>query len=112
MKKYLEQRLSHGAPRQTPLAVFVTCDAHLPGVIKAVSACGLHMPEQIVIAGFDDSDLAAHAGVMVIDQPRTQIGFQAVKRLLALMRNPGLPPQQLSLKPRLLLPNTTGEIAE
>jgi LacI family transcriptional regulator len=103
MKKFFAQRASDDAARQTPLAVFVTCDAHLPGVIKAVQESGLRVPEQIAIAGFSDSDLAEHAGVTVISQPRELIGYQAVKRLLALMKNPALPLQHISLNPRMLV---------
>jgi DNA-binding LacI/PurR family transcriptional regulator len=103
MKDLCAQQLSRDAARQGPVAVLVTCDTHLPGVIKAVQECGLHMHEQIAIAGFDDSALAEHAGVLVVDQPKMQVGLQAVKRLLALMKNPALPVQHLSLKPRLLV---------
>jgi DNA-binding LacI/PurR family transcriptional regulator len=103
MKAFLTHQVSQNSARKSPLAVFVTCDAHLPGVIKAVQESELRMPEQIVIVGFDDNELAEHAGVMVVDQPKLQIGFQAVKRLLALMKNPALPVQHISLKPRLVV---------
>ncbi len=109
MKEFCAHLLCRDAARQVPMAVFVTCDAHLPGVIKAVQESELRMPEQIAIAGFNDSELAEHAGVLVVDQQKKQIGLQAVKRLLALMKNPDLPLEHLSLKPRLLVRQNDNE---
>lgn len=104
MKTFLAQQVHEGRA-STPLALFVTCDALVRGAISAVQEAGLRLPQEAAIVAFNDSELAEHSGVMIVRQPLAEIGYQAVKRMLVLMKHPGLPPQQVMVKPELRVQN-------
>lgn len=100
MKTFLAQQVQEGRA-STPLALFVTCDSLVRGALSAVQNAGLSLPQDVAIVAFRDSELAEHSGVMIVRQPQAEIGYQAVKRMLALMKHPGSPPQQVTVKPQL-----------
>ncbi len=108
MKHFLNQYLQHRDASRQPLAVFVTCDHHSLGAIKAVQDAGLRIPDDIALIGFDDCDITQHAGFIIVRQPKSEIGHYAVKRMLALLQNPSLPQQHLSLTPQLLVGQNDG----
>lgn len=104
MQTFLAQQVREGRA-SAPLALFVTCDALVRGAISAVHDAGLRLPQEAAIVAFHDSELAEeHSGLMIVQQPMAEIGYQAVKRMLALMKHPASPPQQLRIKPQLQAP--------
>ena len=58
------------------------------GAIAVLSEHGVRIPQDIAIAGFDDIDVAAYTipPLTTLQQPRRQMGKQAMQRLLALIR--------------------------
>lgn len=80
--------LAENARRPLPTAVFCANDAVAFGCMEALSAAGLRVPDDISVAGFDDT-LAARACVpqlSTVRQPLRQMGGRAVELLLDLAR--------------------------
>ena len=72
-----------------PTAVFCANDGVAFGCMEALSAVGIRVPEDISVAGFDDT-LAARACVpqlSTVRQPLRQMGGRAVELLLDLARD-------------------------
>ena len=57
-------------------------------LLEVYARNGIKVPEQVSIVSFDNSDLAAvgHPGLTSIDYPAGEIGAEAARRLLALIR--------------------------
>lgn len=70
-----------------PSAVIAANDVSALGVMDAVAAAGLRVPEDISVVGFDDIPLAARVAPALtsIRQPIAEIGVRAVEVLLAVL---------------------------
>lgn len=88
---------------ERPTAVFITSDIQAIGAMKAVRESGLRIPEDIVLVGFDDIELAAYVGLTTVRQPMFQMGKQGVERLIALMETPDLPRQHVRIETQLIV---------
>jgi LacI family transcriptional regulator len=68
-----------------PSAVFASNDAMALGVLKSATMLGLNVPDDLSIAGFDDSALATVTwpDLTTIHQPVEEMGEMAAKKLLA-----------------------------
>lgn len=77
MKKLLDDR-----PNLT--AVFAANDAMAFGAIHAIFDCGLHVPQDISVIGFDNVDLSSivRPPLTTIHQPKYEMGHAAVEVLL------------------------------
>lgn len=77
------QWLARPADRR-PTAVFLASDAMACGFIAEVQRCGLVVPRDISVIGFDDIELVSHIWppLTTIRQPRGLIGRTAAERLL------------------------------
>ncbi len=73
-----------GLPRR-PRAVFCANDLLALGVLQAVFAAGIRVPEQMAIVGYDDIEFAAAAAVPLtsVRRPAWQIGATAAELLIA-----------------------------
>jgi len=69
-------------------AVFAANDAVAFGVLKAAIECGVRIPEDVSLIGFDNVDLAAivHPPLTTIHQSKYEIGQAAVNILLRLAK--------------------------
>jgi DNA-binding LacI/PurR family transcriptional regulator len=103
MKDFIERRLQNGETYDLPLAVFVTGDWQMLGAIRAVQQAGWRIPDDVTLIGFDDGALAEHAGLMSVRLPKREMGYQAAKRLLAILDDPDSSPQHVSLQPELVV---------
>lgn len=95
---------------QRPTAILGVNDLMAVGAMQAAGECGLAVPGQVSIAGFDDIDLAAH-----LSPPLTtarlhaeEKGRQAVQLLLERLDNPDLPLRHVDLKCELMVRQSTG----
>ena len=77
-----------------PTAVFAANDDMASGVIFEAHERGLRVPDDLSVAGFDDTLLAPHIwpGLTTIRQPIAELGEQATERLLAHIRGTGADP--------------------
>lgn len=90
--------LEHGVD-----AVFAANDRMAAGAIAAVRRAGLRVPEDIAIAGFDDSGLAAthEPQITTVRQPWEQISAQMVSALLQVIA--GAEPRDIILDTELVV---------
>jgi DNA-binding LacI/PurR family transcriptional regulator len=85
---------------EPPSAIFAASDTQALGVLAAAERCGLAVPRQLSVIGFDDIESAALLGLSTVRQPLGDSGAQGARRLCALMRGERVVPlrQQLALE--------------
>lgn len=96
-------------PDRRPSAVFSSNDEMAVGLLQALAATGIRVPEDISVAGFDDIELAAvvQPALTTIRQPRREIGQTAALVLVDLLR--GKPVQdRVRLPTELVVRDSTG----
>jgi LacI family transcriptional regulator len=71
-------------PRERPTAVFCANDMLALGVLQALFAVGIKVPEEIALVGYDDIDFAAAAAVPLtsVRQPAVEMGRLAAEMLV------------------------------
>lgn len=79
LEAWLQQHRGEAAPQ----AVFAANDAVALGCLEALSARGWRVPEDVSVAGFDDTLVAQAAGLSTVRQPLQQMGREAAALLLA-----------------------------
>ena len=72
----------------------------LPGI-------GVAVPDDVMVAGFDDMPSGAERGLTVIAQPLAEIGQTAIARLVERLRNPSLPRCTILLDAPLVVRSST-----
>ncbi|ALS26386.1 LacI family transcriptional regulator [Paenibacillus sp. 32O-W] len=72
-----------------PEVVVCANDNMAIGAIKAFEEYNIKVPEDVAVTGFDDSDMAAVAGLTTISIPRYESGYIAAKELLAMINGTG-----------------------
>ena len=84
-----EQFLAETPPDHLPTAIFCGNDTLAYGCMEVLTAHGIRIPEQISVAGFDDSLMARLTvpALTTIRQPFRRMGQRAVERLLPKIRN-------------------------
>jgi LacI family transcriptional regulator len=89
----------------TPTAIFASNDMMAFGVMDAIRAAGLQIPEDISVMGYDDIPQAfnTHPKLTTIRQPLEQMGQVGVQLLLEQFANPQHPPQRVTLATRLIV---------
>ncbi len=83
-----------------PSAIFAASDTQAMGVLAAADRCGIGVPGQLSVIGFDDIDSAALLGLSTVRQPLGDSGAEGARRLCALLRGERVVPlrQQLALE--------------
>lgn len=91
--------------RQRPTAIFASNDLSAFGVLDAIHAAGLRIPEDISVVGFDDIPLASLAfpKLTTVRQPLVQIGRVAVRLLLERLDNPDIEARRVTLATELVV---------
>lgn len=92
-------------------ALFVTTDEAVPGVMKAARELNLDVPEDLAIVGYGNMKDIVEMDVPLtsVDYPKTEVGEEAMKLLLDLMKNDHEEkPKQLLLKPELVIRESCG----
>jgi LacI family transcriptional regulator len=90
-----------------PTAIFAASDTQALGVIEAARERALRVPEDLSVIGFDDVDIAGHAGLTTIRQPLVDSGRQAARIVEEELADPGRPPRRHLLEIELVSRNTT-----
>jgi DNA-binding LacI/PurR family transcriptional regulator len=90
-----------------PTAIFAASDTQALGVIEAARERALRVPEDLSVIGFDDVDIAGHAGLTTIRQPLVESGRQAARIVEEELADPGRPPRRHLLEIELMSRNTT-----
>jgi DNA-binding LacI/PurR family transcriptional regulator len=66
-----------------PTAVFAASDVQALGVLEAAEECGVAVPDELSVVGFDDIELARWAGLTTVAQPLQESGACGAELLLA-----------------------------
>lgn len=93
------------ALRRQPTAIFASNDVMAFGVMDAARDCGLRIPDDISIVGFDDIPLCTmtHPMLSTVRQPLREMGSVAVQMLLKIIANPQRPPERVRLQTQLVM---------
>jgi LacI family transcriptional regulator len=77
--------------------------------MQGASACGLRVPADISVVGFDDTTEAAIAvpALTTVRQPLAELGRTAVSLLLRQVENRRFEPLRVELETRLVLRDST-----
>jgi LacI family transcriptional regulator len=93
-----------------PTAIFASNDLSAFGAMDAIRECGLRIPDDISIIGFDDIPQASivYPKLTTVRQPLEQMGQVAVKLLLDRIEYQTLPPQRVTLETQLIIRDSCG----
>lgn len=97
-------------PAQRPEAVFAANDLLAIGVLQALTAARIRVPQDIMLIGYDDINFARSAVVPLssVRQPAAEIGASGVRILLQEAQNPDASPRHVVYEPTLVLRESTG----
>ena len=105
---YLGARQLLARPRR-PTAIFAGADIVAMGVLEAVAEAGLSVPDDISVAGYDNTTFAAFGPISLtsVDQAGREIGGDAARLLLERINDRHRPTAQVKLSPTLVVRRTT-----
>lgn len=104
----MQELLTH--PDGAPDAVFVASDAMASGTLQALRDCGLRVPEDVAVMGFDgfEETLVSQEILSTVVQPAEEEGRVAVETLIELVDYPDRAPIQRILPTHLSLRRSCG----
>jgi LacI family transcriptional regulator len=93
-----------------PTAIFASNDLSAFGAMDAARECGLRIPDDISIIGFDDIPQASlvYPKLTTVRQPLEQMGQVAVRMLLERIEDRSRPPQRVTLATQLVVRDSCG----
>ena len=89
-----------------PTAVFAASDTQAVGALEAAEALGANVPGDLSVVGYDDIELARHAGLTTVAQPLEESGACGAEMLLQALERRRIRGRQLPI--RLVVRHTTG----
>lgn len=92
---------------EPPTAVFAASDTQALGVIEAVRAKGLNVPDDLSVIGFDDLDIAPLVGLTTIHQPLELTGRLGAERLIEMIMGTAPEPVNVRLELQLVERSST-----
>lgn len=98
---------------QVPRALVCSNDQTALGVLDALLATGLRVPEDVIVTGFDgiDASETSRPRLTTVRQPMRELGRAAVDTLLRRLGDPLMPPQTGTLPVTVLLRESCGCLA-
>jgi LacI family transcriptional regulator len=93
-----------------PTALLAINDLLAVGALRAIKDLGLDVPHDISLFGYDDMPLSKYLipRLSTASKDGSKMGREATRLLLARLKDPGRPPQQIRLPARLILRESTG----
>ncbi len=95
---------------ERPTAVFAGSDLQALGVMEAARVCGLRVPEDLSVVGYDDLDIAqwTSPALTTVRQPLREMAEQATRLILILRAGEvPAPPTRLELATTLVVRSST-----
>ena len=104
--------MMRSAPR--PDAVVCENDVIAAGLLKTLNSLGYKVPDDVLVAGFDDVRIAqlSHPGITTIRQPCEGIARAAFDRLVARMSDPAMMPAHILLPYTLVTRESTDRVGK
>ncbi len=95
-------------------ALFVANNLMTLGALNAIRECGLRIPDDISVVGFDDMPWATllQPPLTVVAQPSYEIGEKASELLLERFKQPEKPAVHIELKTNLIIRGTTLQLRQ
>ena len=97
---------------ERPSAIFCSTDLLAIGFMHAIRQAGVHIPGEVVVAGFDDIPFSEYLEVppTTVAYPKYQLGKLAAERLLQMIENPNpdLAAEHTLLEPQLIVRESSG----
>ncbi len=93
-----------------PTAIFAGSDLQALGVMEAARVCGLRVPEELSVVGYDDLDIAkwTSPALTTVRQPLREMAEQATRLILALRGgDASAAPTRLELSTTLVVRSST-----
>ena len=93
-----------------PTALLVINDLLAIGALRAIKDLNLEVPQDISLFGYDDIPFAEYLvpRLSTASKDGEKIGREATRLLLARLKDPGRPPQEIRIPARLVLRESTG----
>ncbi len=93
-----------------PTALLVINDLLAIGALRAAGDLGLRVPADLSVVGFDDIPMANYLipRLTTSSKDMVRVGREAVRLLLARIRNPDRPPQRVEVQARFIVRESTG----
>ena len=97
---------------EPPTAVFAGSDETALGVIEAARLRGLRTPEDLSVAGFDDTQIARHSSppLTTVRQPLREMGAVALRTALRLAAGEELESHHVELATQLVERQSTAPV--
>jgi LacI family transcriptional regulator len=92
---------------EPPTGIFASSDLLAIQVLGAARACGVSVPRDLAVIGFDDIDTAEQIGLTTITQSLDESGRMAADLLLARMADATRPTQHIKIGLRVISRETT-----
>ncbi len=89
-----------------PTALFAASDTQAVGALEAAEALGARVPGDLSVVGYDDIELARHAGLTTVAQPLEESGACGAEMLLNALEGRRIHGRQMPL--RLVVRHTSG----
>lgn len=105
-ERAIELLLSQG---QSFSAVFCSNDEMAIGAMRALSAHGLRVPDDVSVVGFDDIRFARYTSpaLTTIAQPKNTLGRESMAMMIELLNDPDVPPRKRVLSADLVVRGST-----
>ncbi|URX64716.1 LacI family transcriptional regulator [Luteibacter anthropi] len=90
-------------------AVFCSNDEMAIGALRALSAKGVRVPEDVSVVGFDDIRFARYTSpsLTTIAQPKNALGREAMSMMIELLNDPSVPSRKRVLSADLVVRGST-----
>jgi LacI family transcriptional regulator len=88
-----------------PTAIFACNDLMAVGALSALEDCGLKVPDDVAVVGYDDIAMASvtRPRLTTVAQPKYEMGAVACRMLIERLKNPNKPHQSIVLNPQLVI---------
>jgi DNA-binding LacI/PurR family transcriptional regulator len=94
---------------EPPSAIFAGSDLQAIGVIEAARECGLRVPDDLSIVGFDDLPISTWTSppLTTVRQPLTEMAMMGVELIIALAGNEPVASSRLEVATSLIVREST-----
>ena len=90
-----------------PTAIFAGSDTQAIGVLDAAQDCGIKVPDQLSVIGYDNIRDAEYLNLTTIAQPLFESGYEGARLLISLLENPQPDVQEIKMSLQLIDRGTT-----